>query len=143
MAAPKTAKRRTANPVEAEPAATPLTASDYLDMADREFAAGNALPGAERLWDAVALTLKTVAQDQGWPVPEDDLYPIVERLGAGDEQMSELLVSGFSSAEYYPDKVRYGYFDIADGDDIDAKRIIHNFIDLVTRAANICGNGNG
>ena len=143
MATPQFARRRTANPAEVEPPATPLTASDYLAMADREFAAGNALPGAERLWDAAALTLKTVAQDQGWPVPEDDLYPIVERLGAGDEQIFDLLVSGFSSAEYYPDKVRYGYFDIADGDDSDARHIIHNFIDLVTRAANGCGNGNG
>ena len=122
-------------------AAVPLTASDYLAMADREFAAGNALPGAERLRDAVMLTLKTVAQDQGWPVPEDDLYPIVERLGAQNEQVSELLVSGFSSAEYYPDKVRYGYFDIADGDDVDALRIIRNYIDLLTSVTN--GDGNG
>lgn len=63
MATPQSARHRTANPAEAELPATPLTASDYLAMADREFAAGNALSGAERLWDAAALTLKTVAQE--------------------------------------------------------------------------------
>ena len=121
-----------------EPTPAP-TASDYLAIADREFEAGNAQQGVERLWDAVAHTLKSVAQERGWAIADADLYPVVERLAAMDEKVGEMLLSGFSSAEYYPYKVRYGYFDLDDGDDVEARRIIRNFIDRVKRLSNSDG----
>ena len=119
----------------ASPPAHP-TAEDYLAIAAREFAAGNVQQGADRLWDAAVHTLKSIAQEKSWPIAgahPDDLYPIVERLAAVDDWEKEVLLSEFSSVRYYPDKVRYGYFDLADGDDAYAKRTVHNFIERVTR----------
>ena len=127
--------QRDAGSAMPEPAQLPTT-QDYLAMADREFEAGNAQQGVERLWDAATHELKAVARQKGWPIDEADLYPIAERLAAMDSQVGEALLSGFSSARYYPDKVRYGYFDLDDGDDVEARRIIRNFIDRVKRLSN-------
>ena len=44
------------------------TAQDYLNAADREFENANALAATERLWDAMALSLTTVADERVGPM---------------------------------------------------------------------------
>lgn len=104
----------------------------YLAAADREFAAGNPPTATERLWDAVVCTLAAVAHHNGWPHSDDDeLYAVAERLNALDDDPNEFLLSGFSAAQYQPDKVRYGFFDMNDGCDDDARIIVNAVINLV------------
>ena len=43
------------------------TAQDFLEAADREFAAGDELQGSEKMWGAAAHAVKTVARERGWP----------------------------------------------------------------------------
>ena len=107
------------------------TIRDLLNAADRAFAVGNALLATERLWDAVRHTLTTIAQEKGWPyADEEDLYQVAERLNERDEVGLDFLLSGYSAAQGYPDKVRYGFFDFADGDADDVRRVVHCFINL-------------
>lgn len=107
-------------------------AQEYLAAADREFAAGNPLSATERLWDAVVCTLSAVAEYNGWPHSNDDeLYAVAERLNELDDDPDEFLLSGFSAAQYQPDKVRYGFFDMSDGCDDDARIIVNAVIGLV------------
>ena len=112
------------------------TTQDLLDAADQEFAVGNALPATERLWDAVRHTLTTIAQEKGWPyADEEDLYQVAERLNELDKVGLDFLLSGYSAAQGYPDKVRYGFFDFADGDADDARKVVHCFINLARELA--------
>ena len=104
----------------------------HLAAADREFAAGNPLAATEHLWDAVVCTLAAVAHHNGWPHSDDDeLYAVAEQLNALDDDPDEFLLSGFSAAQYQPDKVRYGFFDMNDGCDDDARIIANAVINLV------------
>ena len=118
-----------------EPAYEP-TAWDYLAIAGREFEAGNAQEGADRLWDAAVHTLTAVAREKGWAIAgthPDDLYPIAERLAEVDVQEGEILLTEFSCARYYQYQVGYGYFDLEDGDDAYAMRLVRKFIERVNR----------
>ena len=112
------------------------TAWDYLAIAGREFEAGNVQEGADRLWDAAAHTLTSVAREKGWDIAgthPDNLYPIAERLAEVDAQEGEILLTEFSCARYYQYQVGYGYFDLEDGDDAYAMRLIRQFIERVDR----------
>lgn len=107
-------------------------AQEYLAAADREFAAGNPLAATERLWDAVVCTLSAVAQHNGWPHSSwEELHAVAERLNELDDDEDEPLLSGFSAASYQPDKVRYGFFDMSDGCDDDARMIANWVIGMV------------
>lgn len=107
-------------------------AQQYLAAADREFAAGNPLAATERLWEAVVCTLSAVAQHNGWPHSNsDELYAVAEHLNELDDDPDEFLLSGFSAAQYQPDKVRFGFFDMSDGCDDDARIIANAVINLV------------
>ncbi len=115
------------------------TAQSYLAVADREFEAGNAQEGANMLWEAAKHALGEAARERGWRIDEDDpdgMLTVSERLAELlDESDGEVLLSRFSSAQYYPDKVRYGFFDLDDGDDVDARRIVGNFVAQVEQLA--------
>jgi hypothetical protein len=109
------------------------TAQDYLDAADREFENANALAATERLWDAMALSLTTVADEKGWPYDKANLYPVVEKIAKMDAQVSEILLSSYIAAEGYPEKVHYGYFVWEDGDSHRMLRVVREFISEVQR----------
>ena len=114
------------------------TAQIYLAVADREFEAGNAQKGADRLWEAAKHTLMDIARRKDWQIAGDDgdaMLDVAERLAAMDANEGEILLSYFSSARYYPDKVRFGFFDLQDGDGADALRIVRGFIDEAERLA--------
>ena len=42
------------------------TAREFLDGSDREFAAGDALQGSEKLWGAFSHAVTAVCQERGW-----------------------------------------------------------------------------
>jgi hypothetical protein len=109
------------------------TAQDYLNAADREFENANALAATERLWDAMALSLTTVADEKGWPYDKANLYPVVEKIAKMDAQVSEILLSSYIAAEGYPEKVHYGYFVWEDGDSHRMLRVVREFISEVQR----------
>ena len=120
------------------PSESSPTAQIYMGIAAREFDAGNAQKGADRLWDAAKQTLTDIARSKGWQVDGDDgdaMLDVAEQLAAMDANEGEILLSYFSSARYYPDKVRFGFFDLEDGDGDDALRIVRGFIDEAERLA--------
>ena len=120
------------------PSESSPTAQIYMGIAAREFEAGNAQKGADRLWDAAKRTLIDIARRKGWQVDGDDgdaMLDVAERLAAMDANEGEILLSYFSSARYYPDKVSFGFFDLEDGDGDDALRIVRGFIDEAERLA--------
>ena len=43
------------------------TALTFLDHSDREFAAGDALQGSEKLWGAASHVVTAIAKQRGWP----------------------------------------------------------------------------
>ena len=44
-----------------------LTARDFLEAADREFAIGGRLQASEKLWGAASQAVIALAQQRGWP----------------------------------------------------------------------------
>ena len=93
----------------------------FLASADREFAVGNPMAATEHLWEAVVCTLSAVARHNGWPHSNrDELYGVAIRLNDMDDDEDAPLLSGFSSVEGGPDRVRFGLFAIGDGRDQDA-----------------------
>ena len=104
------------------------TARDYLDAADREFENADALAATERLREAMAHTLASIAIAKGWPHDEADLYPVVKKLAERDEQEGDILVGEYSAAYHYPDKVHYGRFVWEDGDSHRMLRVVREFI---------------
>ena len=114
------------------------TAQIYMGVAAREFEAGNAQAGADRLWDAAKHTLMDIARRKDWQIDGEDgdaMLDVAERLAKTDAKGGEILLSHFSSARYYPDKVSFGFFDLGDGDGDDALRIVRRFIDEAERLA--------
>ena len=105
---------------------------EYLDIADREFAAGNPLAATERLWDAVVCTLSAVAEHNGWPHSNrDELYDVAIRLNELDDDEDAPLLSGFSSVGGGPDRARFGLFATGDGRDEDARMVTKWVIGMV------------
>jgi HEAT repeat protein len=103
----------------------------HLAAADHEFAAGNPLAATERLWDAVVCTLSAVAQHKGWPHSNrDELYDVATRLNELDDE-DEPLLSGFSSVEGGPDRVRFALFAVGDGRDEDARMVAKWVIGMI------------
>ena len=109
------------------------TAQGYLEAAEREFENADALAAAEFLRDAIVHTVKSVADQKGWPYDKDHLYPVVEKIAKLDAQVSEILLSSFIAAEGYPEKVHYGYFVWEDGDSHRMLRVVREFICEVQR----------
>ncbi len=111
------------------------TTDDLLDSADREFSEGNALKAMEMLRDAVETTLTDIAREKGWPhANDDDLYKVAEWLNQKDD-MGEFLLTGYTAAYGFPDKVRYGFFDMADGDADDARYIARSYVEVARELA--------
>ncbi len=111
-------------------------ADDLLDSADREFSDGNALKAMEMLRDAVVSTLTDIAQQKGWPHANDeDLYKVAEWLNQKDGVGVGFPLSGYSATQYFPEKVRYGFFDMADGDADDARYIARSYVSVARELA--------
>ena len=76
------------------------TANEFLEAADREFAAGDQLQGSEKLWGAAAHALLSVAMERGWPGHNHQaMRTAVQRLV--DEYNDPGILAGFLSAEKF------------------------------------------
>ena len=76
------------------------TARAFLEAADREFAAGDFMQAAEKMWGAASHAVKAVAHGRGWQVGSHrDLSVAVRRLS--DECGDPSLRSGFGLAEKF------------------------------------------
>lgn len=110
-------------------------AEDLLVVADREFENGDALAGTQRLWAAITHTLTAIADAKGWTYDADDLYPVVKKLAARDEQACDILEGIYAAAGGHPNSVRAGWFRFGDGDTHRAQRLAREFIDTVLALA--------
>ena len=108
---------------------------DLLAEADREFENGDALAGTQRLWSAITHTLTAIADGKGWAYDAGDLYPLVEKLAAQDEQVCDILEGIYLAAEGHPNSVRAEWFRLEDGDTHRARRMARQFIDTVLALA--------
>ncbi len=115
------------------------TAQDYLEAADREFENANALAATEHLRAAMVHTLKMVANENGWPHNEPNLYSVVKKLAQRDEQQGNILLGEYLAAYHYPDKVHYGHFVWQDGDSHRMLRVVRAFISRVEKLARRVG----
>lgn len=109
---------------------------NLMNAADMEFSKGNAMEAMKTLRDAASNTLSDIAGHKGWPHNGgEDLYEIAERLNHKDNS-GDFLLSGYSAIRGFPSKVGYGYFDMANGDDAEARYITRCFINLARQLAN-------
>ncbi len=76
------------------------TARDFLEVADREFAAGDTLQASEKLWGAASHAVIALCQQRDWPYGKRrNLKSAVQRLYA--ETGEEFLPGGFLAAEHF------------------------------------------
>ena len=100
-------------------------AHDFLDDADREFAAGDRLQASEKLWGAASHAVMAVAQSRGWPSGSHRaLKEAAERLS--DEHNDPLIEYAFAVAEKFH---RNFYHDNMEDFELDADRPkVHDFV---------------
>lgn len=101
------------------------TALDFLDAADREFAAGDNLQGSEKMWGAAAHAVMAVAQHKGWPFGSHQALKVAaDRLTS--EYDDPALAAGFSVAQKFHANF---YHDFMEPDDIRRDRpTVANFV---------------
>ena len=77
-----------------------------------QFSAHNMMLGAEILRDAAYHAVVKEAKQRGWPCEtREEVHDLLEKL---DDSLG--LISGYMYAEGLPDKIRYRYDEIVDGD---------------------------
>ncbi len=76
------------------------TAQNFLDAADREFAAGDHLQASEKLWGAASHAVMAVAQQHGWPHGSHRaMKTTVSRLA--ERHDDQVLIGAFIAAEHF------------------------------------------
>ena len=109
---------------------------NLISAADMEFSNGNVMKAMETLRDAAWNTLCDIARHKGWPSNDDnDLYKVAERLANKDDS-KDFILSGYSTIQGFPSKVSFGFFDMANGDDAEARYIARCFINRAQQLAN-------
>ncbi len=89
-----------------------LPAEGPVAEALRQFSVHNMMLGAEILRNAAYHAVVKAAYERGWPCEtQEQAYDILERLDNSLE-----LIAGYMYAEGLPDKIRYRYEEILDGD---------------------------
>ena len=80
------------------------TAQEFLEVSDREFAAGDHLQASEKLWGAATHAVMAVAQQREWPHRSHcSLKNAVGRLAseAEDPAVRDAIAGGFAAAEKF------------------------------------------
>ena len=81
-----------------------VTAQEFLEASDREFAAGDHLQASEKLWGAATHAVMAVAQQRGWPHRSHrSLKNAVGRLASEAEApaVRDAIAGGFAAAEKF------------------------------------------
>ena len=101
------------------------TACDFLAAADREFAAGDHLPGSEKLYGAAAQAVIAICQQRGWRYRSHrDLKNAVQRLN--DDRDDDSILGGFIAAENFHKNF---FHDEMEDYDIEVERpAVHRFV---------------
>lgn len=77
-----------------------------------QFSVHNMMLGAEMLRDAAHHAVVKVAHQRGWPCEtQEEVHDLLEEL---DDSLG--LISGYMYAEGLPDKIRFRFDEIVDGD---------------------------
>ena len=113
------------------------TALTFLDHSDREFAAGDALQGSEKLWGAASHVVTAIAKQRGWPSGKYQArLAAVERLA--QEHDEPILAAQFSAARQFHANF---YRDFMEDSEIEADRPkIHNFVHRIVDLVNAGGS---
>ena len=86
------------------------TAQEFLEVADREFEAGDVLQGSEKMWGAASRALIAVAQDRGWAYGSHyHLREVAERLAM--ERDDPIISLGFGIAEKFHANFYHGFME--------------------------------
>ena len=109
------------------------TALQFLEHSDREFAAGDALQGSEKLWGAASQAVMAVARQRGWDFGKHNhLKATVMRLSREMDDRS--LQAGFVAAQQFHANFYHGFME---EDDIEIAYPI--VTDFVTRLLDMNG----
>ena len=107
-------------------------AQDFLEAADQEFAAGDEMRGSEKMWDAAAHAVMTVARDRGWQHGSHrHLKAAADRIIAdiGDP----VLGGDFMAAQQFHANFYHGFME---DDDIERGRpLVRRFVNRVLKHA--------
>jgi hypothetical protein len=101
------------------------TAMEFLDHSNREFAAGDALQGSEKLWGAASHAVLAIAKQRNWRFGKYNArLAAVDRLA--QEYNDPLLVASFSVAQKFHTNF---YRDSMEDDEIARDRpIVEHFV---------------
>ena len=115
------------------------TARDFLDAADAEFDAGDALQGSEKMWGAASHAVMAVAQQRGWPFGNHNaLRTAARRLTV--ERNDSVLLAGFTTAEKFHANFYHDFME--QGADFDTSRdVVREFVTRVLDAVGAGPNG--
>ena len=106
------------------------TAQDFLDAADREFAAGDTLQGSEKMWGAASHAVMALASQRGWPFGSHrHLKAGADRLAGEYADFS--LQSGFAAAQQFHANF---YHNFMEEDDLDRTRpVVRDYVERLLR----------
>ncbi len=106
------------------------TAREFLEAADREFSAGDALQGSEKIWGAASHAVISAAQQRGWPYGDHRALKVaVRRLAEAYGEPS--LRAEFSVAEKFHANFYHGF--MQDYELAEDKVEVRDFVERVLR----------
>ena len=109
------------------------TARDFLDAAEREFAAGDELQGSEKIWGAASHAVRAVAKSRGWDSGKHNhLKAAVMRLARDLDDQT--IRAGFVAAQQFHANFYHGFME---EDDIEIAYPVA--FDFVTRMLDLDG----
>ena len=115
----------------------PQTTRDFLEAADREFAAGDRLQASEKMWGAASHAVMAVAQHRGWPFSSHGAMRDAIRRLAGEHGLS--LQAGFVAAEKFHANF---YHDFMEDDELDlARPPVRDFVERMLDLNGSAHNG--
>jgi uncharacterized protein (UPF0332 family) len=104
------------------------TAREFLEAADREFAAGDVLQGSEKMWGAASHAVMALAQQHGLPYGSNrSLSMAVRKLS--EEYDDPALSSRFAAAEIFRANSRYDFMEDFQIDN--SRELAQDFIERV------------
>ena len=113
------------------------TARDFLEAADREFAAGDRLQASEKMWGAASHAVMAVAQHRGWPFSSHSAMRDAIRRLAGEHGL--FLQAEFGVAEKFHANF---YHDFMEDDELDlARPPVRDFVERMLALNGSAQNG--
>ena len=103
------------------------TAQEFLEDADREFAAGDTLQGSEKMWGAASHAIIAVAQARGWQFGTHRVMINAARRIA-NEQDDDGLRAGLVAAQHFHANFYHGFMFIEDDDFEPNAELVRRFV---------------